>query len=168
MVGSHGHTRPTGAFGLKLVVSDQGAWRLVVEVGHVVLTSGLAAYLLSRGFEGYLGRRLYKGLREDWKEVRASYTQRPFRGTGPEYPRDPAILIHEPVGPVTSYHFGTKPMMVGFNNAFVGRLEEGQMQAATGKWSELQPMEIMGGVKVVGFPGTEIPAIDEEIDSPAT
>lgn len=59
-------------------------------------------------------------------------------------------------------------MMVGFNNAFVGRLEEGQMQAATGKWSELQPMEIMGGVKVVGFPGTEIPAIDEEIDSPAT
>ena len=57
---------------------------------------------------------------------------------------------------------------MSFNSAFVGRLEEGQRQAATGKWSELQPMEIMGGMKVVGFPGTEIPAIDEKPDSPAT
>ena len=59
---------------VKLTTADRGSLDILVEVGHLLATSGLAAYLFSRTFESRLEKGLYQGLRRNWREVRVMYS----------------------------------------------------------------------------------------------
>ena len=71
---------------LRLASADGGTPHPIAEVGHVVVTSGLAAYLFSKRFESWLEHRLYGGLRKQWKEVRVMYSDGLGKGMGEAYP----------------------------------------------------------------------------------
>ena len=164
----------------KLTTSDQHAIEALVEIAHVLFTSGLAAYLFSKTFESLLEKSLYGGLRRDWKEVRVMYSDGLGKGMGNEYPREPTLLIQTPplMDPGLERHDQrrgdsliaqgadgkrhvftarscTAPCQSSFNNAFVGKPAPGEDTFVTGKWSELQLMQVgTQGHKVtwVGFP----------------
>ena len=155
----------------------------ITEVGHVVVTSGLAAYLFSKRFESWLEHRLYGGLRKQWKEVRVMYSDGVGKGLGKAYPREPTILLQAPVfhveapeqerrGGMPLDREGYSPMPVNapymhgpvcmsFNTGYVGEPAAGENTRATGKWSDLRLMQVgfPGSghmLTVVGFPNTLI------------
>ena len=105
---------------LKLTIADEGIPNALVEVFHVLLTSGLAVYLFSRGFETRLQDWLYGSFRHDWKEVKVYYTDLVFRGTGDGYPREPTLLVHAPMWEMmgVEHPFANKPMSISFNSAY--------------------------------------------------
>ncbi len=154
---------------LRLAPPGGGTPHSITEVGHVVVTSGLAAYLFSKRFESWLEHRLYGGLRKQWKEVRVMYSEEMGKGVGEAYPREPTILLQAPdfhleapeqerrggmpldreghsPRPVTApYMHG--PVSVSFNTGYVGEPTAAENTWATGKWSDLRLMQ-------VGFPGS--------------
>ena len=69
----------------------------VIEIAHILLTSGLAGYLFSRTFESLLDDKLYGRLRRNWKEVRVMYSDDLGKGMGDAYPREPTLLIQAPL-----------------------------------------------------------------------
>ena len=154
----------------KLTTQDRDTLGAFVEVAHILFTSGLAGYLFSKTFESLLEKRLYGGFRRNWKEVRVMYSDGAGKGMGDAYPREPTLLIQAPTfegaRPASSEYTpedsllaqsrdGSKkfitpsvmhgPMLVSFNNGYVGQPAAGENTFVTGKWSELQLMQ-------VGFP----------------
>ena len=108
------------------------------------------------------------------------YSDDALKGMGGAYPRDPTLLIQPP-----AFHMGTGledirkdllfaqnlegkgcsitppflhgPMSVSFNNGHVGQPVTGEDTRITGKWSELQLMQVgPPGLRTtkVGFPDT--------------
>ena len=137
----------------KLAFLDQRFLETLVEVTHVVLTSGLAVYLFSKAFESFLRARLYQGVQKDWQEVRVVYSQSsPYRGTGEVFPREPTLLIQQPIlDRVTPFGpLGGRSMGVSFNSAYEGRTLEGETTFLNGRWSELTLLSAKHGW--VGFP----------------
>ncbi len=119
-----------------------------IRVVHVLVSSGLMSFLFSRFADRLIGKMLYKGLRRDWKEVRVIYSEGFARGTGDVYPREPTLLIQEPLlgsssraeeikGPLFAQDGNGRlhqvsaarlhrPMSLYFNNSCVGKPEEGK------------------------------------------
>lgn len=151
----------------KLTAADRETLDAFVEIAHVLFTSGLAGYLFSKTFESLLEKRLYGGLRRNWKEVRVMYSDGWGKGMGEAYPREPTLLIQAPAfedpgsesseyrpenplfaqGRDGSSNFITAPIMHGpmsisFNNGYVGQPAAGENTYVTGKWSELQLMQV--------------------------
>ena len=166
---------------LKLAAGEDEAPHPLAEVGHVLISSGLAAYLFSRRFDSTLERYLYGGLREHWKEVRVLYSDGLGRGAGDAYPREPTLLLQSPpFEPSDSQHvredllwardrfggwqnitapFVHGPVCLSFNTGFVGQPAVGENTRVTGRWSELQLMQVGPAehqVTRVGFPDTLI------------
>ena len=169
----------------KLTAADRKALDTFVEIAHVLFTSGLAGYLYSKTFESLLEKRLYGGLRRNWKEVRVMYSDGWGKGMGEAYPREPTLLIQAPAfedpGPESIEAHGRRltlspksldgrshvitapimhgPMSINFNNGYVGQPAAGENTYVTGKWSELQLMQVgRPGHKFTraGFPDTLI------------
>lgn len=168
----------------KLTATDQDALDAFVEIAHVLFTSGLAGYLFSKTFESLLEKRLYGGLRRNWKEVRVMYSDGFGKGMGEAYPREPTLLIQAQdfgnPGPESSedtledslFAQGRDgrsncitapiihgPVSISFNNGYVGQPAAGENSYITGKWSELQLMQVgPPGHKFTraGFPDTLI------------
>ena len=152
------------------------------ETAQILLSSGLAAYLFSKGFESLLENWLYGNFRRNWKEVRVIYSDGFGQGTGEEYPRDPTLLLQPPVfddsNPESPRHTDGDslvaqsldgknnvitastvhgPVEVSFNTGYVGQSAVGENTVVTGKWSELQLMQVgPSGHRLtrVGFPDT--------------
>lgn len=154
----------------------------IVETAQILLSSGLAVYLFSKAFELLLENWLYGKFRSNWKEVRVMYSDGFGKGTGEEYPRDPTLLLQPPVfgNPRPASPRGTDgdslvaqsldgkrhvitapivhgPVQVSFNTGYVGQSAVGEDTVVTGKWSDLQLMQVgLSGHRVtrVGFPDT--------------
>ena len=167
---------------VKLKTPDQKSVYAFVEAAHILLTSGLAGYLFSKTFESFLEKSLYGGFRRNWKEVRVIYSDDVFKGMGEAYPREPTLLIQPPV----SEHFRSDssrytdenplvaqstdgrshvitapiihgPMSVSFNTGYVGQPAADEDTLVTGKWSDLQLMQVGPSgstVNMIGFPDT--------------
>ena len=152
---------------LKLTTPAGNALYALVEIAHVLLTSGLAGYLFSKTFDSLLENSLYGALRRNWNEVRVMYSDGIGKGMGDAYPREPTLLIQAPPfadperdgrgrtpgdllvaqGLDGSSHtitaqFTHSPMSISFNNAYVGQPAADETTYATGKWSELQLMRV--------------------------
>ena len=168
----------------KLATADLGFVEVLVETAHVLFSSGLAGYVFSRTFESLVEEKLYGGLTRNWKEVRVMYSDAVFKGMGDAYPREPTLLIQPPIyeysGPesrrdMSDYalfaqsldgrgHSITAPIMHGpmsisFNTGYVGKPGADESSVDTGKWSDLQLMQVgPTGHKftTVGFPDTLI------------
>ncbi|MDE2827723.1 MAG: hypothetical protein OXL40_10530 [Bacteroidota bacterium] len=165
---------------LKLNTSDPDLEKILLETVQIFVSSGLVGYLFATGFDSFLEKRMYGGIRRKWKEVRVMYSSDPIKGMGEAYPRDPTLLIQPPV-----YHMGTapedvrkdslfaqdrdgkscnitppimhRPMSVCFNTGYVGQPIAGEDTRITGKWSDLQLMQVgPSGFRIaqVGFPDT--------------
>ena len=169
---------------LKLTISDQKSVYALVEAAHILLSSGLAGYLFSKTFESFLENRLYGGFRRNWKEVRVMYSDGFYKGMGEAYPREPTLLIQPPSFDISgsdSPRYTDKdslvaqslngrsyvitapivhgPMSVSFNTGYVGQPVAGEDTSVTGKWSDLQLIQIgPSGCRItrVGFPDTLI------------
>ena len=166
---------------IKLTTSARDSIDLIVEALHILISSGLAGFLFSKAFDSLLERWLYGGyLRRNWKEVRVIYSDNVFKGMGDEYPREPTLLIqpsmlkgrssdpHKDENPLIAYSLSGKgygitardmhgPMTVSFNTGYVGQPAAGQDTLVTGKWSDLQLMQVdHPGIVRVGFPDTLI------------
>lgn len=167
---------------LKLVTSDQKSIHALVEAVHVVVSSGLVGYLFSKTFDSFLENMLYGKFRRNWKEVRVMYSDFVGKGTGGEYPREPTLLIQAPffeefgrnapqywdenpllaLGLDGKNHAITAPIMhgpleVSFNTGYVGKPADGENTLVSGKWSELQLMQVgpPGSKRIrAGFPDT--------------
>ena len=169
----------------KVTTPIQHSGHALVETLHVLVSSGLAGYLFSKAFDSLLEDWLYgRFLRRSWKEFRVVYSDDVFKGMGDAYPRDPTLLIQPPfpqdAGPV---HLGDTPgdllaadsldgksriitamtmhgpMSVSFNSGYLGEPAVGDNTWVTGKWSDLQLMQVgSSGHKMtrVGFPDTLI------------
>ena len=166
-----------------------------LETAQILVSSGLAGYLFSKAFESLLENWLYGSFRRNWKEVRVMYSDGFGKGTGDVYPRDPTLLIQAPIWedskpesprhtsddslfarrPDGSNHCITAPivhgpMLLSFNSAYVGQPADGENTWVTGRWSELQLMQVgFSGHRVtrVGFPDTltalgKVPAPDPD------
>ena len=164
---------------LKLTAGEDDAPRPLVEVTHVLISSGLAAYLFSKRFDSGLERWLYGGLRKQWQEVRVLYSDGPGKGMGDAYPRDPTLLLQTPPFESEGPHdkgegvlfaqdskgglrnitapFVHGPVCLSFNTGFVGRPAAGESTWVTGHWSDLQLLQV-GDFRMtrVGFPDTLI------------
>lgn len=153
-----------------------------LETAQILLSSGLAAYLFSKGFESLLENWLYGRFRRNWKEVRVMYSDGFGKGMGAEYPRDPTLLLQSPVfddsKPESPRHTDSDalvaqrldgksyvitapivhgPVEVSFNTGYVGQSAVGENTVVTGKWSDLQLMQVgPSGHRLtrVGFPDT--------------
>ena len=164
----------------KLTTGHRDSLDAFVEVAHILLTSGLVGYLFSKTFESLLEKRLYGGLRRNWKEVRVMYSDGIGKGMGDAYPREPTLLLQPPIGEVAGEsarhtdsdslvvqssdgksHLITAPTVHGpismnFNTGYVGESVADE-NTVTGKWSELQLMQV-GLPRLrrtrVGFPDT--------------
>ncbi len=131
-----------------LRLTTDGVALTIIEVLHLLLTSGLSVYLFSKAFETFLENRLIgASLRKHRKEVRVMYSDMPFKGMGEHYPRDPTLLIQ----PAT-FDMNSDRLILSFNNSYEGAPDEEK----TGKWSDLQLMRVGedDGFKLlrVGFP----------------
>ena len=84
---------------LKLTCTDQNALAFI-EVAQILSTSGLAGYLFSKTFESLLEKKLYGGLRQNWKEVRVMCSDGIGKGTGEAYPQS---SLHLPIRVVTNW-----------------------------------------------------------------
>lgn len=168
----------------KLTAATRETLNAFVEIAHVLFTSGLAGYVFSKTFESLLEKRLYGELRRNWKEVRVIYSDDVQKGMGEAYPREPTLLIQAPAfedpGPESPEdtpenslfaqsldgrgHCITAPimhgpMLISFNNGDVDQPAAGENTYVTGKWSELQLMQVgPSGRKLTraGFPDTLI------------
>ena len=167
----------------KLTSADQNALDAFIEVAQILLTSGLAGFLFSKAFESLLEKKLYGGLRRNWKEVRVMYSDGVGKGMGDTYPREPTLLIQPPIqdaGPESIQHTDKDslvaqsldgrshvfaapivhgPMSISFNTGYVGQSVADEDTLVTGKWSELQLMQVGSpGHKITtaGFPDTLI------------
>lgn len=154
----------------------------LVEALQILLSSGLAGFLFSKFFESLLENKLYGKFRRNWKEVRVMYSDFAGKGTGDTYPRDPTLLIQAPVfekfgpdapqrqdeNPLVAQSLDGKmhaitapilhgPLEVSFNTGYVGKPAVGEDILITGKWSDLQLMQV-GPPKFqrirAGFPDT--------------
>lgn len=169
---------------IKLTMADREFVGAIAEAAHILVSSGLAGYLFSKAFESFLEDKLYGVFRRNWKEVRVMYSEDVHKGMGDAYPREPTLLIqpsiHESFTPESDqetdrdvlfaqgqdgrHHAITAmtmhgPMSVSFNTGYVGRYSADKDTKVTGKWSELQLMQV-GSSKIkitkVGFPDTLI------------
>ena len=169
---------------LKLATADRGLVGVLVEAAQILFSSGLAGYLFSRAFESLLEKRLYGRLRQNWRDVRVMYSDGVFKGMGGAYPREPTLLIqppiHEDSGPQSRRNTSKDPlfaqgldgrsysitapimhghMSISFNTGYVGQSGADENTLVTGKWSDLQLMQVGPSryktIKV-GFPDTLI------------
>ena len=160
--------------------ADHETIKPMVEVINILVTSGLFFSLTSKGFERWMERKIYGGFRKNWREVRVMYSDNVSRGAGPEFPREPTLLIHPPIHSVFSNESEEKnflhaydrkgqsivftaiqendPLLMSFNNSYVGIAKKGDKK--TGKWSEMEIMlsEVMSKTKIVrvGFPQSSL------------
>ena len=141
---------------LKPTLDDGGTPKAFVEIAHVLVTSGLLGYLFSKRFEALLRNRLYGFVQKDWQEVSVFYSQDGrARGMGPDYPREPTLLIQRPMWSRfekadSSVFVGGVPMGMSFNSGYEGKPVEGEETYLNGKWSELRRINARYGD--VGFP----------------
>lgn len=169
----------------KITTSDAAERDFVsafVETAQILLSSGLAVYLFSKAFESLLENWLYGNFRRNWKEVRVMYSDGFGKGMGEEYPRDPTLLLQPPVfddstpesprrtdsDSLVAQRLDGKsyvitapivhgPVEVSFNTGYVGQSAAGENTMVTGKWSDLQLMQVgPSGHRLtrVGFPDT--------------
>ena len=169
---------------LKLTTADRDFVDILIETAQILISSGLVGYLFSKVFESFLENRMYGGFRRNWKEVRVMYSDGVFKGMGETYPRDPTLLIQPPsfVDPrpesprftdedsLVAQNLGGRsyvitapimhgPMSVSFNTGYVNQSVAEENTLVTGKWSDLQLMQIgPSGHRItrVGFPDTLI------------
>lgn len=167
---------------LATATEDRNFVDVFVEIFHILISSGLAGYLFSKAFESFLENHLYGEFRRNWKEVRVMYSDFAGKGTGEVYPREPTLLIQAPFfekfGPDAPWHPEENPLFAGgldgksyaitaptlhgplevsFNTGYVGQPAAGQDTLVTGKWSDLQLMQVgPSGFRVIraGFPDT--------------
>ena len=176
---------------VKMTIVDATERDLVipfVETGQILLSSALVVYLVSKKFDSLLEIWLYGTFRRGWKEVRVMYSENMMgKGLGEEYPRDPTLLIQAPV--FDDSKFGSYqtlrenilwvpkskeegqymtsvqmkgPMLVSFNAGQLRHQLDNEGIHVTGKWSDLQLMQVGIGTKFtkVGFPDTLIESME--------
>ena len=91
----------------------------------LVIPGALASWLLAVVIVAVVDHRRYRGVRDDWQEVRVFYSPT-YRGRSlaEVHPRDPTLLLHPPMmwGPDLK-KTQDRPVEIWFNDGYVGEPE---------------------------------------------
>lgn len=132
---------------------DSGEFLLVVP-------GALASWLLAFIIVAIVDLRRYRGLRDDWQEVRMFYSPTfGGRGLGDVYPREPTLLLHPPMmwnPDLKKTH--DRPVEIWFNDGYVGAPETPTSPFHNGTWG---PMDLIypgpvPSIRQVGIAHTRI------------
>ena len=115
-----------------LLKDDFGEFLLVVP-------GALASWLLAVAIVAVTDHRRYRGLRDNWQEVRIFHSPTfSGRGLGEVYPREPTLLLHPPMmwePDLKKTH--DRPVEIWFNDGYVGAPETPEAPFQNGTWGPL-------------------------------
>ena len=105
----------------------------------LVVPGALASWLLAVVIVAVVDHRRYKGVRDDWQEVRVFYSPEfRGRGLGEVYPREPTLLLHPAMmwkPDLKKVH--DRPVEIWFNDGYVGEPDTSAAIFQNGTWGPL-------------------------------
>ena len=105
----------------------------------LVVPGALASWLLAVVIVAVVDHRRYRGVRDEWQEVRIFYSPTfGGRGLGGAYPREPTLLLHPPMmWKPDLKKTQDRPIEVWFNDGYVGEPETPESPFQNGTWGPL-------------------------------
>ena len=108
----------------------------------LVVPGALASWLLAVVIVAVVDHRRYRGVRDEWQEVRVFYSPTfGGRGLGEVYSREPTLLLHPPMmwkPDLGKVH--DRPVEVWFNDGYVGEPDPPGAIFQNGTWG---PMDLI-------------------------
>jgi len=105
----------------------------------LVVPGALASWLLAIVIVAVVDHRRYRGLRDQWQEVRVFYSAEfTGRGLGGVYPREPTLLLHPPMMWKPDLEkTQDRPVEIWFNDGYVGEPDTPGAIFQNGMWGPL-------------------------------
>lgn len=137
---------PQGYVGLCVAVSSTAMQFVLVALLKddpseflLVVPGALASWLLAVVIVAVVDHRRYRGLRDQWQEVRVFYSPTfTGRGLGGVYPREPTLLLHPAMmWDPDSKETQDRPVEIWFNDGYVAEPDNPESPFLNGTWGPL-------------------------------